>query len=102
MKVLHRQIQHIRPDKWAELEEIDKRFNAVERRLGFPANKRRYRCYFGTHDINTLIVEYEWESLAAMETVMESAMADSEWQALSAEVTPILQDNQMELYAPLP
>jgi hypothetical protein len=39
MKVLHRQIQHVRSGKWAELEAIDKRFDAVERRLGFPDNK---------------------------------------------------------------
>jgi hypothetical protein len=102
MNVLHRQIQHVRPGKWAELEAIDERFNAVERRLGFPDNKRRYRCYFGGHDINTLIVEYEWESMAALEAAYERAMADPEWQALSEEVTPLLQDNQMELYAPLP
>ena len=102
MKVLHRQIQHVRPSMWAELEAIDKRFDAVERRLGFPANKRRYRCYFGTHTLDTLIVEYEWESLAAMEATFARAMADPKWQALSAEVTSILQDNQMELYATLP
>jgi hypothetical protein len=101
MKVLHRQIQHVRSGKWAELEAIDKRFDAVESRLGFPANKRRYRCYFGTHTLDTLIVEYEWESLSAMEAAFEAAMADPEWQALSAEVEGILVDNQMELYAPL-
>ena len=79
MKILQRQIQHIHPEKWADLEAIDKRFDAVERRLGFPTNKRRYRCYFGTHDMNTLIVEYEWESLATMEAVLEQAMVDPEW-----------------------
>jgi hypothetical protein len=51
--------------------------------------------------MNTLVVEYEWESLAQMEAVFESAMADAEWQALSVEVGSILKDNQMELYVPL-
>jgi hypothetical protein len=102
MKVLHRQIQQVRPGKWAELEEIDARFNALERRLGFPSNKKRYRCYFGTHNTDTLIVEYEWESMAAMEATLEKAMADPEWQALSDEVMSIIKSDQMELYAPMP
>ena len=101
MKVLHRQIQHVRPAQWAELEALDKRFDAVEARLGFPANKRRYHCIFGAHLVNTLIVEYEWESLAKLEAVLESALADPEWQALSTEIGTILKDNQMELYVPL-
>ena len=103
MKVLQREIQQIRRGKWAELEELDKKFNEVERRLGFPANKRRYRCYFGGHDVNTIAVEYEWENLAAMEAAYESAMADPEWQALGAELeASILKSNHMELYVPMP
>jgi len=101
MKILQRQIQQVRPDKWAELEEIDKKFNAVESRLGFPPNKKRYRCYFGGHNIDTLIVEYEWDSLADMEAVYEKAMADPEWQALAAEILSVIESTQMELYAPL-
>jgi hypothetical protein len=84
------------------LEEINKRFDAAERRLGFPATQKRYRCYFGGHDINTLIVEYEWESMAAMEAASERAMADPEHQALGAELESIIDSWQMELYAPLP
>jgi hypothetical protein len=102
MKVLQREIQQIYPGKWEELEEIDARFNAVESRLGFPGNKKRYRCYFGAHDASTIIVEYEWDSLAAMEAAYEKAMEDPEWQALAAEVESIVKSNQMELYAPMP
>jgi len=94
--------QKIRPGKWAELEEIDKKSNAVESRLGFPPTKKRYRCYFGGHDTNTLIVEYQWDSLAAMEAVYEKALADSEWQGLEAETVSIIESNQIELYAPMP
>jgi hypothetical protein len=102
MSILHRQIQQVRPGKWADLEELDKKFNAVESRLGFPPNKRRYQCYFGSHDNNTLIVEYEWDSLAALEAAYAKAMADPEWQALAAKVDDVIKSNQMELYAPLP
>ena len=33
MVTIERMIQKVRPGKWAELEEIDKRFNEVESRL---------------------------------------------------------------------
>jgi hypothetical protein len=99
--IVERQIQQVRPGKWAELEAIDKKFNTVESRLGFPP-KRRYRCYVGGHNTNTLIVERQWESLAAMEAAYEKVFADPEWQALVAEIDSIVESNQYELYAPLP
>lgn len=101
MICVERLIQQVRPDKWAELEAIDARFNNVEGRLGFPP-KRRYRCYFGGHNADTLIVERQWESLAALEAAYEKAFADPEYQALGAEVMSIIATNQAELYAPLP
>lgn len=101
MVIVERQIQQVRPDKWAELEAIDKRFNAIESRLGFPP-KKRYRCYVGGHNTNTLIIERQWESMAAMEAAYEKAFADSGWQALGAEAVSITESDQHELYVPLP
>jgi hypothetical protein len=101
MICVDRQTQQVRPDKWAELEAIDKKYNIVESRLGFPP-KRRYRCYFGGQNNDTLIIERQWESLAAMEAAYEKAFADPEWQALGAEVHSIIKSDQHELYAPLP
>jgi hypothetical protein len=102
MKVLQRDIQQVRQGKWAEQEKLNEKFNAVERRLGFPPNKRRYRCYFGGHNLDTLIVEFEWDSLAEMEATYEKAMADPEWQALAAEFSSVIKSHRGELYAPLP
>ena len=101
MITVERQIQKIRPGKWAELEEIDKNYDAVKSRLGFPP-KRRYRCYIGGHDINTLIIERQWDSLAAMEATYEKAFVDSEWQGIEAQTASIIEGVQFELYAPLP
>ena len=101
MIVIDRMIQQVRPDKWAELEEIDKKFNAVEGRLGFPP-KKRYQCLTGSHEVYTLIVERQWASLAAMEATFEKALADSEHQALQKESTSIIKSAHMELYMPLP
>jgi hypothetical protein len=101
MIIVHRQIQQVYPDKWAELEAIDKKYNVVEGRLGFPP-KKRYQCLTGSHEVNTLIVETQWPSLAAMETTYERAMADPEYQALQNKTTSIIKSVHWELYMPLP
>jgi hypothetical protein len=99
--LLERNIQQIRPGKWAELEELDKKYNAVESRLGFPA-KRRYQCYIGGHTNDTLIIEREWESMAAMETAYMKCFADPKWNALNGEAKPIIESTQLEVYMVLP
>jgi len=101
MITIERQIQKVFPDKWAELEEIDKRYNPVESRLGYPP-KKRYRCIMGGHDTNTLIIERQWDSLAAMEEAFEKAFADPEWQELGEESASIVKSGQWEVYTPLP
>lgn len=101
MVLVERLIQQVFPDKWAELETIDKKYNAVEGRLGFPP-KRRYRCFVGGHNTNTLVVERQWESMAALEAAYEAALADAEWQALGSEAGGIVTSDRHELYIPLP
>ena len=102
MNALMRMTQKVVPGKWAELDEIDKRFNVLEKRLGFPQNKKRYQCLMGAHDSNTLIIEYQWDSLAALEAVYEKAFADPEYQAILNEVSSIVESNQIEIYTQLP
>jgi hypothetical protein len=94
---IERQEQHIRPGKWEELEALDQKFNKIESRNGFPA-KRRLRCYIGGHPNNTLVIEREWESLAAMETAYMKIFMDPEWQALTAPFDAISESNQVEVY----
>jgi hypothetical protein len=101
MVTVDRMVQKIVPGKWAELEEIDKKYTAVEKRLGFPP-KKRYRCIFGGHDANTLIVERQWDSLAAMEAAYEAAFADPEYLALDEESPSVVKSSRGEVYVPLP
>jgi hypothetical protein len=101
MVVVERLIQQVRPDKWAELEVLDKKYGAVESRHGFP-DKKRYRCFVGADNTNTLIIERQWESLAAMETAYEKVFTDSEWQALGIETEPVIESDRHEIYIPLP
>ena len=101
MIIIERQVQQIYPDKWAELESIDKKYSAVEARLGFPP-KKRYQVLTGSLDMNTLIVERQWPSLAVMEATYEKSMMDPEEQALRMESNSIIKSNHWELYMPLP
>ena len=101
MIAVERQIQKVRPGKWAALEEIEKRFAAVESRYGFPT-KKRYQCLFGAHDTNILIIERQWDSFAAMEATYEKIFPDPEHKALIAEVVEIIESQQIEIYTPLP
>jgi len=101
MIVIERQIQKVHPEKWVELEELDKRYDAAESRLGYPP-KKRSRCIVGSHDTNTLIIERQWESLAKMEATIEKAFADPDYQSLQIQITAIVASVHFELYQALP
>ena len=101
MIIIERMIQQIRPDKWAELEVLDKKYNVAEARLGFPP-KKRYSCLTGKYEMNTLIIERQWPSLAAMEAAYEKTMTDPGYQALGKESASIIKSSHEELYMPMP
>ena len=101
MIIIERQIQKIYPGKWAELEELDKKYNAIEKTVGFPP-KKRYTCISGTHDGNTIIIEREWASFAAAEAAYEKAFAIPEYQKLGMENATIIKSARMEFYTPMP
>jgi hypothetical protein len=98
---LERLIQHVRPGKWSELEALDKRYDAIESKCGFPA-KRRYQALFSGYPGNVLIIEREWESLAKLEAAYMESMNDPEMQKLQDEIVQVLESNQNELYSVLP
>lgn len=99
--LLERMIQHIFPSKWAELEALDKKYNVVEARLGFPA-KKRYQLLMGSHPMGSVIIEREWPSLAALEAAMMKALADPEYQALQQESAAVIKSIYWENYMPMP
>jgi hypothetical protein len=101
MIAIERMTQKVFPGKWAELEKIDKKYDVVEKRLGFPP-KKRYQCMIGCHDTNTIIIERQWESLAVMEATYEKAFADPELQALGVEIASIVKHSRVDVYTPLP
>jgi hypothetical protein len=58
--------------------------------------------FCGADVLDTLIIEYQWESLAAMETAYTKLMVDPEWQALGKRVNKVVKDIRIELFMPLP
>jgi hypothetical protein len=100
MIIIERQIQKVRSGKWTELEELDKKFVLVESGLGFPA-RRRCRSLVGGLTTDMLIIERQWESFAALESVYEKALMNPEHRALSEEAELILESQQIEFYLPL-
>ena len=100
MIIVERMIQEIYPGKQADLEEIDKRYDAIEVGLGFPP-KKQFWPISGVHAFNTLILERQWASMADMEAAFEKSFANPDIQALNAELAAIVKSSRMELYTPV-
>lgn len=99
--VINRLIQKVRPEKWDDLEEIDKKFDEIESRIGFPP-KKRFRCIAGPIMFNWIIIERQWESMAQMEKLNMKAYLDPDYQKLSEKLNSIVEDQRSELYIPWP
>ncbi|MBN1658289.1 MAG: hypothetical protein JXA93_07810 [Anaerolineae bacterium] len=94
---MERLIQEVDRTKWAKKITIEKRYEIVEARLGFPPS-RRYRAFIGAENANTRVIERDWSSQGAYLDTIEKALADPEWQALGAEQAGIVLGNRVELY----
>ncbi|TXT53257.1 MAG: hypothetical protein BAJALOKI2v1_1090004 [Promethearchaeota archaeon] len=101
--IIWRQTQKIKPDKWDELEELEKRFLKEEKRLGFPTDtKKRYRAVMGSSGVNTLIIEFQWESMAKMEKIITKSLLDPEYQKLTEEGNKIIDESRWDIFVPWP
>ncbi|MCA9875566.1 MAG: hypothetical protein KC441_17970 [Anaerolineales bacterium] len=97
MKVIERMIQEIFPGQNEALEDLDKRYAALESKIGFPA-KRRMWAMSAPYTFDTLIIEREWDSMAAMEAAFEKSFANQDLQALGVEGRSIIKSVRVELY----
>lgn len=97
MRIMERLIQKVDRGSWAKKIEIEKRYEPVEARLGYPPS-RRYRAYIGASDTSTRVIERDWSSLEAYLVTIEKAMSDPDHQRLGAEQIGIVLSNQVELY----
>lgn len=95
MVVVERLIQRIRPGKWEELEQVDKAWTAIERRLGFPP-KARYSYVSKGRQANVLIIERQWDSSAAAEAAIELLQTDPEAQVLVERTRRLVESTERE------
>lgn len=100
MTIIERMVQEIHTGKMGELEELDKRYRALEEPIGYPPLKR-FLAISGPHNLMTTIVEREWESMAAMESAYGRNFADPQLQALHVEAADVIKSSRIELYMPM-
>ncbi len=99
--ILERLTQKIHPGCWAALEELNKKYDAVEQKHGYPP-KRRYQLVLGAGSLDTLVVERDWESMAEWEKHLTEVMQDPDHQKLGEEAIGIIESSQMEALIRLP
>ena len=95
MRVLERHIHVLERGAQDAYAAKEKRYQAVEERLGGFPSKRHYlpmSDWSGT----TIVWEREWESMAAMEEAYTSLTSDPEAKQLSG--SSMIVDEQVELY----
>lgn len=99
MKVVERMVQEIYAGQNEALDEIDKRYDVIEKAAGFPPKKRLW-CISGPYNGNTIIIEREWESFAVMEATYEKVFANADYHALGKDVQTIVKSNRIEYFTP--
>ena len=99
--ILERAIHKVKPGKWDDLMALETQLDALQARVGMPPRKR-YRLMFGGGSEYTEVIEREWESLAAREAfwakLPTDATAVAEGSALMAQVWPLIESTQREVY----
>jgi hypothetical protein len=101
MAIIVGEIQNVRPGKWKALEEAEPKWAAFEERTGFSRKRRRFRVFSGVEDMNTVVIEFEFDSLAALDAAYERGEADPEYEVLMEELFTIISSSRVELYTVL-
>jgi hypothetical protein len=102
MNVMVRTIMRAVPDKTAELVELEKKHMAIANRV-LGISGKLYRPLSGGGDtMNTVVVEGEFDSLAAFEAHPQKMGADAEMQALMPKYEGVIEGMEVELYMPVP
>ena len=95
--ILQRLIQKVKADKWELLDQIDKKFDELEGKLGFPS-KKRYRALSSSLNTDTLIVEREWKSMAELEKSMFASLCDPGIQKLHEQLNDMIEETKIEMF----
>ena len=101
MKVLVRTIMKAVPGKIGEAVELEKKHMAIANRV-LGISGKCYRPLSGGGDtMNTIVVEGEFDSLAAFEAHPQKMGADPEMQALMPKFEKLIESMEVEFYMPV-
>jgi ABC-type Fe3+-hydroxamate transport system substrate-binding protein len=78
MAWLERRVQVLEKGGREAYEEWEKKWEAIEARLGGFPKKKHYLAVAGPYDMNTVVWEREWESFAVMEAAYDRLFEDPE------------------------
>jgi len=102
MKVMQRTSMKMVPGKMTEAMGLIQEQQGVMTRWGMPP-VRYYRPFAGGGDaVNTIFLQFEWDSIAAMEAFYEKSMADPEMLAVLMKWDGVLESHTHEIYMPMP
>ena len=93
-----RSTREIKKGKMEEYLAVMAKVEARYAALGFESTTIRYRPFFGTESVNTMISDTKWESLSILEAAIPKLAADPEMRALRAEFGALVKSNRRELY----
>ncbi len=96
VKIVLRAIQEVKD--WNKLEELEAKMLAMEEKMGLPA-KRRLRSVAGPLSFDTLIIEWEYPSMAAWEEASHKIMANQEYMAGMSSSSDIVGSVRYEVYS---
>ena len=99
MKIMVREIMKVLPGKMAEVSEVEKKENAVWKRLGLNPVVTRYTPWAREGDrMHTLVYQAEFDSLATIEANMGKVGADPEMREVGANWDEIVESHVVEFY----
>ena len=105
MAIRERCTQRIFHDKWDDMMEVEKDWDAVEEAIGGVPKKRRSRPLAGKDWGSELIWEREWDSLAQMEATYrydQTYKGDIDLMGLMERTGTCVADRRVDIYRVLP
>ena len=77
---------------------LEKKFDALEAKMGNVPPKRRYTAWYGGLPVWTFIWERDWENLAAIEAYTKAIWEDPEGREMLTSTEKVFADSQFELF----
>ena len=98
MAIVERRIQTLHASKFEEFKTWEKKWSAIETKLGGFEPKRHMGSMFTPDQQGTTIWERNWESLASMEAAYGRMWNDTDAKALGAQSQTLVSFSRIEIY----